>query len=65
MATNNPTIRERIAYFNALKSEGFTSHEAVAIAKDEGNLSKGDKAAWTAFYAAYPEHEFREITEAA
>ena len=54
-------MRELIKYFNALRNEGYNSHEAVAIAKDEDKLAKGDKQAWTAFYATYPDHEFKEI----
>lgn len=58
------TIRQRIAYFHDLRNEGFNSHETVAIAKEEAELSKGDKAAWQAFYAVYPDHEFRDIESA-
>ena len=57
------TIRERIQYFHDLKNEGFSSNEAAAIAKEEGNLTKGDKSAWTGFFAVYPDHEFREISD--
>ena len=58
------TIREKIAYFHGLKDEGFSSNEAVAIAKDEGQLSKGDKAQWQSFYAVFPDHEFKDIEAA-
>ncbi len=65
MATQIKSVRERITYFHALKNEGFGSHEAHAIAKDEQELSKGDKAGYSAFYAVFPDHEFRDVDAAA